>query len=93
MYDIWNLIFSIDKFHIRQNITPMDQMNAKLKLWIFHRSNRGALRLFIGTKSAIFCFRNSEVPWKLKTKKTGTMNNTLSSRAYKNTFFTFCDDK
>jgi hypothetical protein len=31
MYDICNLIFCIDNFHIRQVITPMDQTNAK---WI-----------------------------------------------------------
>jgi len=29
MYDIYNLIICIDKFHIRQVTTPTDQMNAK----------------------------------------------------------------
>jgi hypothetical protein len=29
MYDIYNLIICIDKFHIRRVKTPMDQMNAK----------------------------------------------------------------
>ena len=44
-----------------------------------HLSIRRAVWWFIDSSSAIFCFRCSEVPWKLKTKKNGIVNYTVEN--------------